>query len=247
MLIGLLTGCWVLVPLLLDKDGPTPLEETGLIEPWHSDEPPDTPPDDTDTGPPTPQMNPDYVGLSYSFGWDGEPTAYYDVNGALVTPAVDAGYYDERFFISLNPIYSCVERYELTDAEPTGAWGEWTFVLRHLPDQSTTPCPFGAGPLDVKRLTIGVGQPTSNMEANFQEYLGQDYPAWRPYLLASKIQGWELGWAILLELDENLRVVPGNNCPMTGMTCREVSTFGGFEEPTAVFSNAMYLLDVDSL
>jgi hypothetical protein len=243
-LVGLLTGCWVLVPRLLNKDAePGPIDSADPVG-WDSEGLDTWEPEDT--GWTAPVMEADYVGIAHAWGWNGAPQDYYTASGITLPQTVEAGYYDERFFLDLNPMYSCVEHYLLTDPQPTGEWGTFRFTLEHTVG-STTPCDFGNGPLDGVTLSLGVSQPSPQLIDGFREYLGADYPAWEPYLLASRIGDWEMGWAILLELDDSMRLVPGTNCPMTGMTCRPTSGVNSFGGPTAVFSNALFLIDVNSL
>mgnify|MGYP006928162770 CR=1 FL=1 len=207
----LLTGCWLLfVPR--GEGEPPPTDDTDRA-------PEDSPPEDTDTWVDPALMRPDYIEFDQSWAFDGsEPGDYKSLDGNTLPNTVHIKYYDERFFDGILPQYVCEESFAMVPVQAGERWGQWTFTLNHV-EGSQNPCHFGGGPADGQAVDLGIAELNPEIETDMVLYFAADYAAWEPYLYAMRVSYRRVGWAVLLQLDEDMRMVAGDNCPALGAAC----------------------------
>ena len=113
---------------------------------------------------------------------------------------------------------TCTQRYTVASSEPDGE--RWTMELQTADGD----CVAGEfDPLqDVDRFIVGVDTLTWDLE----EDLSEDFPDWtedwKPYVLGAHFgvdSTRENGWAFRLKVDDDLTLVPGDNCAVAGATC----------------------------
>lgn len=223
-----------------------------------TEEPPDDteePPDDTGE-PPDDGMNPDYVYFTqyWAVSAEGKPTSWITDDGNELPPLVVSYYFDERYFDAGDDQYVCYEYFQLTDPIEAndGSWGVFTFTFNHLPGSSDDPCDFGAGPLDGESTKLGVDFISDDIKGQLQEAIeseGDDFVGqWEPYVLGGYAGDFEVGWALLLELDDDLKLVQGDNCAAE-TACRELPDGdpGTIPGPSVIYGSSWYVISPEQL
>ncbi len=241
----------ILIPLLactggsvsLDVDDDTVVGQDSSVDSStdtvDSDDPIDTSPE---------ELQPDYLVFSQYWGWDGTPRSYVS-EGSEIPPFVVVTYYDERFFEAGDEQYYCYEYFLLLNAEETERWGTYTFDLSHAP-WTDRPCPFGAGPMDGEELEMGVDTISETLKAEIQEAVeanGDDFSAFEPFLMGARVGPYEIGYGVFLEVDEDMAIVPGDNCFVEAAACVEVAGLEAFPGPVMLFGTSWYLVTPDDL
>ena len=195
------------------------------------------------------EMNPDYVYFTQYWGVDGKPISWVNDDGSELPPLALVYYYDERYFDAGDDRYVCFEYFQLQDPAATDHWGDFQFDMSHVAQWTDDPCDFGAGPMEGKRLSFGVGLISEDMKSQLKDAIesnGDDFSLWEPYLMGSRVGEYEVGWSVLLELDENRSLVPGDNCPAE-TACREAPEDpDSIPGPSVIWGSSWYLASPDS-
>lgn len=237
-MILLLTGCWLL--LIPRGDRADDIAPPG----WDSEDAPDS--WDSNWVDPT-LMRPDYVEFAQSWGFDGsEPVAYSSLDGTPLPNSVLVKFYDARFWSDLEPWFVCEEPFELVPQGLGDFWGTWSFEMRRV-EGSSNPCHFEGGPLEGEVVDFGIGHPHPELEQEMAFSFGADYGAWAPYLYAMRVGHRRIGWAVLLELDEDLQMVTGDNCPALGAACVEAQDVDVLRGPAVVWGGSLYVIETTDL
>jgi len=236
----------ILIPLIACTSGSVTLDDDTVLSTDSSDSSWDSSWDSSsdstvDTAPE--ELQPDYLVFTQYWGWDEGPRSYFS-EGTEVPPFVVVTYYDERFFEAGDEQYYCYEYFLLVNPTETDRWGTYTFDLSHAP-WTDNPCPFGPGPMDGEELEMGVDTLSEGLKAEIQQAVednGDDFSELEPFLLGARVGPYEIGYGVLLEVDEDMAILPGDNCFVEGAACVEVDGLEALPGPVMLWGTSWYLV-----
>ena len=149
-------------------------------------------------------------------GYEGGALVDYDGHVATLEASFYPSGWDE------DPATACTARYDIVSQAADGT--RWTLGLEHR--EGDCWAASNLDPMtDLDHLIVGVAPLTWELEEDLVDVFG---PSWeqlaKPFVMGAHMgvdTTRENGWAWVLEVDEDMRLVPGDNCAVSGATCLE--------------------------